>query len=94
MICFFVSKQYYKRILIRNLLKSPLLGGRTLESSVPLGILILIIFIIFTPNVFAASVEDPSLIVEEYVTGILSPTSIDFIGDELLYMTACHVRLE
>ncbi|MDH3610288.1 MAG: PQQ-dependent sugar dehydrogenase [Nitrosopumilus sp.] len=60
--------------------------GDRIVNSLPIGTLVLIIFIISAPNVFAATVEDPNLIVEEYVTGILSPTSIDFIGNDLLIL--------
>ena len=50
------------------------------------GILILIILVISTHNVFAMTVQDPELVVEEFVAGLSSPTSISFIGSDILVL--------
>ena len=48
--------------------------------------LVLIILGISTHNVFAQTVQDPGLVVEEFTTGLSSPTSISFIGSDLLVL--------
>jgi len=50
------------------------------------GILVLIILVISTHNVFAMTVQDPELIVEEFTTGLSSPTSISFVGSDILVL--------
>ena len=47
---------------------------------------LLIISVISTQEVFAATVNPPNLLIEDYVTGLSAPTSIDFIGDDLLIL--------
>lgn len=48
--------------------------------------LVLIILVTSTPNVFAMTVNDPTLVVEEFVTGLSSPTSISFVGSDILVL--------
>ncbi len=49
-------------------------------------VLILFVLIISVQNVSAATVQDSTLIVEEFVTGLSSPTSISFIGSDILVL--------
>lgn len=49
-------------------------------------ILILIILALSTPNVFAMTVDDPELVVEEFITGLSSPTSFSFIDSDILVL--------
>ncbi len=49
-------------------------------------LLLLIFSLGVTPNVLAATVQDPGLLVEEYVTGLLYPTTITFVGSDLLVL--------
>ncbi|HUT07138.1 MAG TPA: PQQ-dependent sugar dehydrogenase [Nitrosopumilaceae archaeon] len=39
-----------------------------------------------TPNVFSATVQDPALKVEEYITGLDNPTTLTFIGSDILVL--------
>ena len=50
------------------------------------AVLILIFLIISTPNVSAMTVQDPELIVEEYAAGLSAPTSISFLGTDLVIL--------
>lgn len=49
-------------------------------------VLVLIFLGISTQIVFAQTVQDPELVVEEFMTGLSSPTSISFIGSDLLVL--------
>ena len=49
-------------------------------------VLVLIILGISTNNVFAQTVQDPELVVEEFTTGLSKPTSISFIGSDILVL--------
>lgn len=42
--------------------------------------------VISTPSVFAATVQDPALVVEEFTTGLSLPTSISFVGSDILVL--------
>ncbi|MDH3203047.1 MAG: PQQ-dependent sugar dehydrogenase [Nitrosopumilus sp.] len=48
--------------------------------------LVLVFLIISAPNVFAMTVQDPELVVEEYATGLSLPTSISFIDSDILVL--------
>jgi len=39
-----------------------------------------------TPNTFAMTVQDTTFIVEEYITGLSIPTSISFVGSDILVL--------
>ncbi|MDH3610289.1 MAG: PQQ-dependent sugar dehydrogenase [Nitrosopumilus sp.] len=62
------------------------MSDRVVLHGLKLTALFLFIFVISSQDVFAASVNDPDFVVEEYIPGILFPTSIDFIGDDLLIL--------
>ncbi len=47
---------------------------------------VLIIPFGLTPNAFAMTVQDPALVVEEFATGLSSPTSISFVGLDILVL--------
>ena len=49
-------------------------------------VLVLIILVISTHNVFAMTVQDPELLVEEFTAGLSSPTSFSFIGSDILVL--------
>jgi len=50
-------------------------------------VLVLIIFVISTPIVFAIPVvQDPALVIEEVTTELSSPTSISFVGSDILVL--------
>jgi len=57
-----------------------------LVKGVLVFLFVLIISITLTPNAMAATVHDSALIVEEYITGLSSPTSISFIGSDILVL--------
>jgi len=56
------------------------------ESKILQVLLVLIILVISTPSVFAATVQDPALVVEEFTTELSSPTSISFVGSDILVL--------
>jgi len=50
-------------------------------------ILVLTILVIFTQSAFALpTVQDPALVVEEFATGLSSPTSMSFVGSDILVL--------
>ena len=51
-----------------------------------LFLLLLIFSLGVTPNVLAATVQDPGFLVEEYVTGLLYPTTLTFVGSDILVL--------
>jgi len=57
-----------------------------LVKGVLVFLFVLIISISLTPNAIAATVHDSALIVEKYITGLSSPTSISFIGSDILVL--------
>ena len=48
--------------------------------------LFLVILVTSAPNVFAITIHDPEIVVEEFVTGLSSPTSISFVGSDVLVL--------
>jgi len=57
-----------------------------LVKGVLVFLFVLIISISLTPNAIAATVHDSALIVEKYIIGLSSPTSISFIGSDILVL--------
>ena len=47
---------------------------------------IVILLLIPTQTVHAQTVQDPNLIIEQFVTGLSSPTSMSFVGSDILVL--------
>ena len=47
---------------------------------------IVILLLISTQIIYAQTVQDPNLIIEQFVTGLSSPTSMSFVGSDILVL--------